>query len=177
MVWVCILGREHPKVNRKWFYWEAENRTCDPWFTRHSNELVLLSFLLGVGFSATYKYKPVCYHKHWLFYAHPKVIFRKSLWHLRPTLEMTSPTLNIFWILQFKSVCIQSSYINGTFLCVSNGKKCIYMVFAYQTLFLWRHHFFLKRKQYGRHVYFNYLPPKIKFCIFRLKLANKLQER
>ena len=23
-------------LNRKWFYGEAGNRTCDPWFTRHS---------------------------------------------------------------------------------------------------------------------------------------------
>ena len=23
-------------INRKWFYGEARNRTCDPWFTRHS---------------------------------------------------------------------------------------------------------------------------------------------
>ena len=36
--------------------------------------------------------------------------------------------------------------------------------------------FFLTRNQFGRHVYFNYLPSKIKFGIFRLKLANKLQE-
>ena len=28
----------------------------------------------------------------------------------------------------------------------------------------------------GRHDYFNYLPPKIKFGIFGLKLANTLQE-
>ena len=32
------------------------------------------------------------------------------------------------------------------------------------------------RKQYGRQVNFNYLPPKIKFGAFRLKLANKMQE-
>ena len=32
------------------------------------------------------------------------------------------------------------------------------------------------RKQYGRHVNFDYLPPKIKFGAFRLKLANKMQE-
>ena len=32
------------------------------------------------------------------------------------------------------------------------------------------------RKQYGRHVNFNYLPPKIKVGAFRLKLANKMQE-
>ena len=24
------------RLNRKWFYGEAGNRTCDPWFTRHS---------------------------------------------------------------------------------------------------------------------------------------------
>ena len=24
------------RPNRKWFYGEAANRTCDPWFTRHS---------------------------------------------------------------------------------------------------------------------------------------------
>ena len=32
------------------------------------------------------------------------------------------------------------------------------------------------RRQYERHVNFNYLPPKIKFCAFRLKLAHKMQE-
>ena len=42
MICVSITGREHPKAHRKWFYvvlWfygEAGNRTCDPWFTRHS---------------------------------------------------------------------------------------------------------------------------------------------
>ena len=30
--------------------------------------------------------------------------------------------------------------------------------------------------QYGRRVNFNYLPPKIKFGAFRLKLAHKMQE-
>ena len=35
---------------------------------------------------------------------------------------------------------------------------------------------FLMRKQYGRHVNFNYLPPKIIFGAFRLKLANRMQE-
>ena len=34
----------------------------------------------------------------------------------------------------------------------------------------------MTRNEYGRHVYFNYLPPKVKFGLFRLKLANKLQE-
>ena len=32
------------------------------------------------------------------------------------------------------------------------------------------------RNQYGRHVNFNCLPPKIEFGAFRLKLANKMQE-
>ena len=32
------------------------------------------------------------------------------------------------------------------------------------------------RKQYGRHGNFNYLPPKIKFGAFQLKMANKMQE-
>ena len=31
-------------------------------------------------------------------------------------------------------------------------------------------------KTIGRHVKFNYLPPKIKFGAFRLKLANKMHE-
>ena len=36
--------------------------------------------------------------------------------------------------------------------------------------------FVLMRKQFGRHVNFNYLPPQVKFGAFRLKLANKMQE-
>ena len=32
------------------------------------------------------------------------------------------------------------------------------------------------RRHYGRHVNFNYLPPKNKFGAFRLKLAHKMQE-
>ena len=32
---VLVLFREHPRAHRKWFYGEAGNRTCDPWFTRH----------------------------------------------------------------------------------------------------------------------------------------------
>ena len=34
----------------------------------------------------------------------------------------------------------------------------------------------MTRNQYGRHAYFNYLPPKTKFGVFRQKLANKMQE-
>ena len=33
---LLVLLWEHPKAHRKWFYGEAGNRTCDPWFTRHS---------------------------------------------------------------------------------------------------------------------------------------------
>ena len=33
---MLVLCREHPKAHRKWFYGEAGNRTCDPWYTRHS---------------------------------------------------------------------------------------------------------------------------------------------
>ena len=36
MICVFIICREHPKAHRKWFYGEAGNRTCDPWFIRHS---------------------------------------------------------------------------------------------------------------------------------------------
>ena len=35
MICVFIILREHPKAHRKWFYGEAGNRTCDPWFSRH----------------------------------------------------------------------------------------------------------------------------------------------
>ena len=54
-------------------------------------------------------------------------------------------------------------------------KTHIYVVFTY------RRHFndviFLFRcETIGRHVKFNYLPPKIKFGAFRLKLANKMHE-
>ena len=35
-------------------------------------------------------------------------------------------------------------------------------------------YFVLKRKQYGRHVNSNDLPPKIKFGVFQLKLTNKM---
>ena len=28
------------RLNRKWFYGEAGNRTCNPWFTRHSAYLL-----------------------------------------------------------------------------------------------------------------------------------------
>ena len=33
---VVVLKLELPKAHRKWFYGKARNRTCDPWFTRHS---------------------------------------------------------------------------------------------------------------------------------------------
>ena len=34
---MCLLYDGNPRrLNRKWFYGEAGNRTCDPWFTRHS---------------------------------------------------------------------------------------------------------------------------------------------
>ena len=36
-VYVCLLYDGNTRrLNRKWFYGEAGNRTCDPWFTRHS---------------------------------------------------------------------------------------------------------------------------------------------
>ena len=34
---MCLLyDGNSRRLNRKWFYGEAGNRTCDPWFTRHS---------------------------------------------------------------------------------------------------------------------------------------------
>ena len=34
---MCLLyDGNSPRLNRKWFYGEAGNRTCYPWFTRHS---------------------------------------------------------------------------------------------------------------------------------------------
>ena len=36
MICVFIIWRNSRRLNRKWFYGEAGNRTCDPWFTRHS---------------------------------------------------------------------------------------------------------------------------------------------
>ena len=34
---VCLLyDGSSRRLNRKWFYGEAGNRTCDPWFARHS---------------------------------------------------------------------------------------------------------------------------------------------
>ena len=34
---VCLLyDGNSQRLNRKWFYGEAGNRTCDPWFSRHS---------------------------------------------------------------------------------------------------------------------------------------------
>ena len=33
---MCLLyDGNSRRLNRKWFYGEAGNRTCDPWFTRH----------------------------------------------------------------------------------------------------------------------------------------------
>ena len=33
---VCLFyDRNSRRLNWKWFYGEARNRTCDPWFTRH----------------------------------------------------------------------------------------------------------------------------------------------
>ena len=36
---ICVffsIRRNSQRLNQKWFYGEAGNRTCDPWFTRHS---------------------------------------------------------------------------------------------------------------------------------------------
>ena len=36
MVMCVLYDGKSRRLNRKWFYGEAGNRTCDPWFTRHS---------------------------------------------------------------------------------------------------------------------------------------------
>ena len=38
LCFVCFLVYDgnSRRLNQKWFYGEAGNRTCDPWFTRHS---------------------------------------------------------------------------------------------------------------------------------------------
>ena len=35
MICVFFYDGNSRRLNRKWFYGEAGNRTCDPWFTRH----------------------------------------------------------------------------------------------------------------------------------------------
>ena len=55
-------------------------------------------------------------------------------------------------------------------------KMHIYVVFTYYASFQRRHLFVPMRRQYGRHVNFNYVRPKIKFGAFRLKLGHKMQE-
>ena len=55
------------------------------------------------------------------------LFIRKSGRHLRPTLELTSPYLNIFCMLRLKRVCIQSclgyQFIKGIFPSVGNGQN------------------------------------------------------
>ena len=37
MICVCLIyDGNSRRLNRKWFYREAGNQTCDPWFMRHS---------------------------------------------------------------------------------------------------------------------------------------------
>ena len=69
-----------------------------------------------------------------------------------------------------------TSSLKEYFQALEMDKMHIYVVITYQASFQWRHLFVLMRKQYGRHVNFDYLPPKIKFGAFRLKLAHKMQE-
>ena len=127
MVWVSILWREHGKTKPKVVLLSSRESNLWPLVYKAVGYPCQWGsttvFSLGEGLAATYKYKPVCYYKHWLFYVHSKVICRKSIRHLLPTLKLTSPSLIIFWILQFKSVCIQSWYVKGTFPCVGNGKN------------------------------------------------------
>ena len=55
------------------------------------------------------------------------LFIRKSWRHLRPTLELTSHYLNIFCMLRFKRIYIQSwqgcQFIKGIFPCVGNGQN------------------------------------------------------
>ena len=123
------------RLNRKWFHGEAGNWTCDPWFLRqsviHVNELVLPSFLwvedkqLHISI-----YKRVCYHKHWLFYVHSNFVFRKSVWHLHPTLRLSLPYLNIrgmiqkFWSLSF--IFVQRHLWEAYYAPFKRWSVCLY---------------------------------------------------
>ena len=69
-----------------------------------------------------------------------------------------------------------TSSLKEYFHALEMDRMHIYAVFTYESSFQWHHLFVLMRKQYGRHVNFKYLPPKIKFDAFRLKLANKMEE-
>ena len=37
---ICVYDRNSRWLNRKWFYGEAGNRTCDPWFTLQGIALI-----------------------------------------------------------------------------------------------------------------------------------------
>ena len=69
-----------------------------------------------------------------------------------------------------------TSSLKEYFHALEMDKMHKYVVFTYKAPFQWRHLFVLMRKQYGRHVNFNYLPPEIKFGAFRLKLAHNMQK-
>ena len=92
---------------------------------------------------------------------------------------MSSPYLNIFCMLRFKEFAFShdkaTSSLKEYFHALGMDKMHIYVVFTYT-----RHFndviFCSDARQYGRHINFNYLPPKIKFGPFRLKLAHKMQE-
>ena len=74
MICVCILWRGHPKAQQKWFYGEAGNRTCDPWFISRFIVYKFIPYTMAASFC--WQWKPVLIVK--------ELGFWKLTWHNCP---------------------------------------------------------------------------------------------
>ena len=123
----------------------------------------------------------VYYQKHCWFFNHPTVfLFVNRDGIYVPPSNWLHPMWIYFVCYDLKEFAFShdkaTSSLKEYFHAFEMDKMHIYVVFTYKASFQWRHLFVLMRIHYGRHVNFDYLPPKIKFGAFRLKLAHKMQE-
>ena len=123
----------------------------------------------------------VYYQKHYLYFIHSTVfLFVNRDGIYVPPSNWLHPIGIYFVCYDLKEFVFShdkaTSSLKEYFHALEMVKMHIYVVFTYEASVQWRHLFVLMRKQYGRHVNLNYLPPKIKFGAFRLKLANRMQE-
>ena len=106
---VLVLCQEHLKAQRKWFYGEAGNRTCDPWFTR-------LRFIPYTTAAPTLIHKNnntthqlnMLYH---IFYIYRKIIFQLVQASYRDTTRIFLNLVDINTLILLHHITIIFFYI------------------------------------------------------------------
>ena len=113
----------------------------------------------------------VYYQKHCLFFIHPTVFLLVNHDGIYvPPSNWLQPIWIYFVCYDLKEFVFShgkaTSSFKKYFHALEMDKTYIYVVSAYKASFQWRHLFVMMRKQYGRHVNFNYLPLRLNLVHF-----------